>query len=442
MKRHRISHLIEFLRTGIWRIRAKELPRGRFLLTKYLRVFMISLREFRGDECLLRASSLTYYSLLALVPVLALIFGVAKGFGVQPILEGLILQKFSEERVVAEKVILVASHLLEAAQQKFVAGAGAVLLFFSSLRVFGSVERAFNSIWGIKKHRTFDKKCIDYLAMMTICPLFILVSTGITLGMTGEIASINEKFRFSELGVLLYGLTQLIPYVAGWMLFTFLYLFLPNTRVNRVSAAIGGFAAGTVYQIVQWAYVILQVKILNYGAVYGSYIAVPLFLIWLHTSWLVILWGAEIAFAHQNAETYEFEADCLSLSYSYKKLLALYVVNYLVKNFGRYDKAWTAVVVARDLEIPVRLLHEILDRLVTCHILVETLGEQEGEVAYQLGRDFSKLTIKDVLDTLEHAGVNSLPIALTKELTTLQQCLQNFDALINLSPSNRLIKSI
>jgi membrane protein len=205
---------------------------------------------------------------------------------------------------------------------------------------------------------------------------------------------------------------------------------------------VGGIVAGTIYQLVQWGYIAGQVGVAKYNAIYGSFAALPLFLVWLQLSWLVVLFGAEICFSHQNVDTYEFEPDCMQVSASFKKLLSLRIVHLLVRNFSAGEDPLAAAQIAHTLEVPIRLVRQILFELVECGILSEVANRENEETIFQPGRDSDSLTIQYVIDALEKRGVDSIPTTQTEEFKVLSESLQAFnDAIVSL-PANKLLKNI
>jgi membrane protein len=235
---------------------------------------------------------------------------------------------------------------------------------------------------------------------------------------------------------------KFLPYAVLWVLFTFVYIFIPNTKVNFKSGILGGIIGGTIYEIFQWAYIHFQIGVGQYNAVYGSFAALPLFFIWLQVSWLIVLLGAEIAFAHQSVETYEFEQDCLTVSHSYKNLLALRIVHLLVTHFSGGEMAWTASQISHKLEIPIRLVHQILYDLVSAGVLSEICLNDSSAVAYQPAADPDRLTIKYVIDALEKQGSDHIPVERSEELQRLSESLDQFEALMEKSPANKKLKEV
>ncbi len=438
-----ISRIANFIKTDIWRIRLSTLPLAKSFCIKQLRVVLLTIRGFDEDKCSLRASSLTFYSLLSIVPVAALAFGIAKGFGFEKLLEKQLLEKFPGQEEVLVQIINFSHTLLEKTKGGMIAGIGVAVLFWSVIKVLGHIERSFNDIWKIDESRTIGRKFSDYLSIMLIGPILVIVSGSVTVFIKTQISLIVEKITL--LGIfspIIFFTLKLFPFVLIWVLFTFIYTLMPNTRVDFRSGFLAGVAAGTLYQAAQWAYVHFQVGIAKYNAIYGSFAALPLFLLWLQLSWLIVLFGAEFSFAHQNVDTYEYEPDCLKISSAYKRLLSLQICHLLIKNFSMGEKPLTAAQISHTLEIPIRLVRQILSELVESCILSDTKTKSYNEIAYQPALDINMLTIKYIIVALENKGADNIPVAQTSELKSLSESLQAFGNAIEKSPANRLLRDI
>ncbi len=437
------KEFIEFVTTDIWRIRLKDHPRKKIFFITQLRVIILALRGFNEDKCSLRASALTFYSLLSIVPVCALAFGIAKGFGTEKTLEKQLMDKFPGQEEVLSQVMEFARNLLEQTKGGVIAGIGLAILFWIVIKLLSNIERSFNDIWGIKESRNAVRKITDYISIMLICPVLILMSSGITVFIITQIKHATEKVEFlGFFSPLIFFSFKLIPYGVICGVFTFIYIFMPNTKVKFLSGLIAGVIAGTTYQVAQWGYINFQYGMAKYNAIYGSFAALPLFLIWLQISWLIVLFGAEISYALQNIETYEFEPDCSRVSPSFKKLLSLQIMHSLTKNFSDGLTPLTADQISHTLEIPHRLVNHILYELVQCGIAVETKTEEDIEFAYQPARTISLLTIKYVIDALDKHGTDNIPVAQNKELKILSESLQTFNDTLEKSPANKLLKDI
>jgi membrane protein len=437
------SKIMNFLKKDIWRIRLKSYSGSKSFFLRQLRIIVLAVRGFDEDKCMLRASALTFYSLLSIVPVIAMMFGVAKGFGLQKRIEIEVLKKMQGQEEVGKRIIDFANSLLENASGGVIAGIGVAFLFWAIIKVLSNIEHSFNDIWGVRTSRTFGRKFSDYLSIMLICPFLLIMSSSITVVISSQVNVLVEKFWvLKALGPFILFCLSILPYCTVWLTFTFVFIFIPNTKVKLKSGLLAGIVAGTIFQLVQWIYINFQIGAAKYGAIYGSFAALPLFLLWLQISWLVVLFGAELSFAHQNVETYEFEQDCLLASYSFKKMISLLITQNLIHNFCRGEKPSDAAMISHKLEIPIRLVRQILFELVESGILSEVQSDADKSVAYQPAVDVGKLTIKYVVESLEQRGNSDIPVVKTDELNKLSSCLSKFADEIEKSPANILLKDI
>jgi membrane protein len=437
------TKLINFIRTDIWRVRAKDLPRTRYFLVKQLRILILTVRGFRKNKCPLSASALTFYSVLSIVPVVAMAFGIAKGFGFQKLLEKQLLEKFQGQEEVMNRVVAFAHSLLENTKGGIIAGIGVVFLLWTVIKLLSNIERSFNDIWEVKTHRTYGRKFSDYLSIMLVSPILFILSSSATVFITTQITVITQKVALIGMfSPVIFIMLKVIPYGLIWILFTFMYILMPNTKVNFSSGLIAGVIAGTIYQIAQWAYITFQVGMARYNAIYGSFAALPLFLIWIQLSWLVVLFGAEISFAYQYVDTYDFEPDCRLIRPSFKRLLSLQISRLVICRFFNAEPPISAIDISKTLETPIRLVQQILDELVEAGILSDTEAQKNKERSYQPARDINTITISAVIKALDQKGVENIPVAQTAELSHLSEALKTLNQEIEKSSANRLLKDI
>ena len=441
--RDKFSASRQFLKSDIWRIHGRKLDRRKQLYINPLRILLLASRRFFDNKCELRASALTFYTLLSIVPVVAMAFGVAKGFGLEKILEAQLLAKLEGQPEVADRLLGFARTLLENTKGGAIAGVGVAVLFWSVIKVLGNIESALNDIWGIARARALGRKLADYLSVMIICPVLLIIASSVTLLVTTQITTMVEGLAFlGYAGGIIIILIKFLPYTVIWFLFTFMYVFMPNTKVQLKSAIWGGVLAGTIYQLTQFTYIKFQVGVSGYGAIYGSFAALPLFLVWLQLSWLIVLFGAEVSFAHQNVPAYEFAADCASLSHRFKRTVALFITHHCVKAFVQAQSAPTAEDIAQELEIPVRLVRSTLLELTEARILAEIRASDGEMVAYQPGCPLDQLTVTKVLAALDSHGADTLPLAESPSLDRLREITRKFDEILETAPANRKIQDL
>ena len=440
-----IKKITQFLQEDIWSTPLRDLTFGRAWLIRWLKVMILSVRGFGEDKCRLHASALSLFTLLSIVPVVAMAFGIAKGFGFEEMLERQILEQLPEQEAVLQQVVGFAKSMLANTKGGVVAGIGIAVLFWSVIKVIGYIEESFNHIWRVKKARTMARKLSDYLSLMLIGPILMLVSGSATVFVSGHLSRFGEESTLplssavSSFGVLLLGL---VPLGSLWFLFSFLYIFIPNTRVTVRSGILAGIVTGTIYYLVQWVYVSLQVGVVSYNAIYGSFAALPLFLVWLQLSWFIVLFGAEFSYYHQTLKEYEYYPDALRISNALKKIVALLMVHRVVKRFCGGEKPVTASEMAKGLGLPIQLTDQLIEELQEAGLVAAVQIDESREPAFQPARDPDSISIGSVIDGLELRGCNRLPIVSSKEFDLFSGALAAFREEMNRSPENRLLKEV
>jgi membrane protein len=402
-----------------------------------LRILILSVRGIIEDKGTLRASALTFWTFLSVVPIFAMLFGIAKGFGLEKRLENQLMEGMAGQEEVASWIIQLAHSLLESTQGGVIAGVGVLILFWTVIRVFGNIEASFNGIWGVKKGRPMTRKITDYLSLILICPFLFIISSTATVLITSQIETFMKKISLlGAMGPILLPILKLLPYAAIWGLLFFVYIFLPNTRVRWRSGILAGVIAGTLFVLFLKGYLLFQIGVAKYNAIYGAFAALFLFLILLQGGWLIVLFGAEISFAHQNVHTYEFEPDCLHVSHSFKRLLSLRIVHLLVKAFSQGQRWCEEAEISQRLEVPIRLARQILYELVEAGIISPVKIDDERISAYQPALNPEKTTIKVVIDALDKHGSDNVPVAQTDELEKISESLKAIDEEIKKSSAN------
>ena len=442
---HWIRQAIDFITNGVWRIRLQDLPFGKSFVIRQLRVVLLTLRGFHEDKCFARAASLTFNTLLSIVPVVAILFGVAKGFGFETMLKTELFEKFPGEsqQEVLEKVFGFAESLLEVTKGGVIAGIGLVILFWSVINVLSHIEGALNDIWDIKESRSWGRKFSDYLALMLLSPLLVLLSGSATVFVTTQFTQLaNEIKLLGFISPIIFFSFKLIPYLLIWILFTIIYVLMPNTKVSLKAGFVAGIIAGSIFQIVQWAYISFQVGTAKYNAIYGSFAALPLFLMWVQISWWVVLFGAQLSFANQNVHTYDFEPDSDKVSPAFKKVLTLQIAHRIVKNFAKGERPLTDTEISNQFKIPIRLVNKILYDLVESRVVAQTRTKEDHKFGFQPARDINTLTIKYVIDAIDQTGANDIPVNRTEEFKALFDAIEKFSQDMEVSPANKLLKDI
>ena len=411
-------------------------------MIRFLRIILITGQGFKKREIQVGASALVYYSLLALVPAIALMIGLARGFRLEDTITAWLVSRFGGQKTAALTIVEFAKTSLKEAQTGLIAGIGVLLLFWSAIKILRYIETVLNKIWEVDQPRSIAREFSDYLAMILICPFIILIASATTVYLSARVSAWDEHIPFFEwIGPLLFFILNFSPYVLTWILFTFIYIFMPNTRVRFVPALIAGIFTGTLYGIVQSLYVYFQIGVSKYNAIYGTFAAFPLFLIWLHLSWLIVLIGGKIAFAIQHVDAYEFVSEEVKLSQNFRVILTLRIVHKCIKRFCNELPPLTPIELSNTLSIPLILTTQILHRLVSDGILSEVKLGRERVSAFQPARPISRLTIKNIIDMINESG-ETIPLPPSRETEILLESLDEFGRIIEKSDANLPLKDI
>lgn len=428
---------------AVWNTSLSQASRGRGIVIKYIRTIILAARGFRQDKVQLRAASLTLYTLLSIIPMAAIAFAVAKGFGLEGDLEGRLTSEFASQQEVLGWILSVADNALQSTKGGYMAGIGVVILLWSVMQLLDHFESSFNHIWQVRQQRPWIRKFTDYLAIMLIAPVFVILSSSITVFISTKLTGFMETARILEaFKPLITFLLKLTPYVMVWLVLTFVYIVLPNTKVRFGSAFLAGIVAGTLLQFVQWFYIDLQIGITRLSAIYGSFAAFPLFMVWIQTSWLIVLLGAELSFANQNVLRYEFESDSINISSYQKKILTIMILSAFVKRFYQGKEPVGAEIIAASMRIPVRISSEIIHDLTEAGLLVQLVGDKNKQRIYQPGLDINKMTVGFVLDKLEKRGSELPTVIRDSKYEKVAGMIETCTSVVSESGAEMLIRDI
>ncbi|MDB5105989.1 MAG: hypothetical protein JWP91_3678 [Fibrobacteres bacterium] len=428
---------IRFFTRDIWKIDADALPRPKRWSLRILKTFLLAFRSFAGDRASVRAAALTLYTLLSIVPVMALLFGIAKGFGLETKLEDWLLTQFPEQEALMEQAVVFARRMLNSTQGGVVAGAGVAFLIYSVVMVIGNIEKTFNHIWSISKPRSLGRKLSDYLSLILVGPFMVVGASSLNVYLATVLGKVSEASPLTVLvGPIMQIVLRALPLLLLWFLFTFIYVFLPNTKVRLVSGMFGGAVAALSYQVVQSFYINLQFGVSKANAVYGSFAALPLFLLWVQTSWHIVLFGAELTHQHQDFEKSDKMQAPPELSFRAIKRLSLIVCARIVKLFLNGEPPPNAERLGKDLSIPSRTLAEILRRLNLAGVVSEIATPEPDVYAYQPARDPYQLKPVEILAALERQG-EDLKEQEGEERERIEALLAEFERALEAHPENR-----
>ena len=398
----KIQQLRSFLEEDLLQGDHAELPRIKRSLYRHGRILYRAVKGFMDNRCPLQASALTYTTLLSLVPLLALMFSILKGLGVQNRLEPLLLEKLSAG---SEEVVTQIISYIDKTNVKALGAVGLASLLLTAISLIGNIELALNRIWGVKRTRTLGRKFSDYLSVLLTCPILFAAALGLTSSIQSA-SLVRQVLELPGMSYLVLLLAIVSPYLLMWIALTFIYSYLPNTTVRLGSALFGGVAAGTLWQFAQWAYIHFQIGVAKYNAIYGAFAQLPIFLVWLYVGWNVVLFGAVISFAHQNNRAYGKDPGASDARYSFREELGLKLLWLIGKNFYAGEQPWSAETLSRKLDVPVRLVSQILEQHCQAGFLLA--ASRENEEVYLPAKPPEKLRLDQVIEAMRHYGGDEL----------------------------------
>jgi len=403
--KQRFQHFREFVQYDLWRhphVKTQD-PKKR-LWYRVLQTVILVARGFKNQALVVRANSLSFALLFAFIPMLAMIYAIARGFGFEEMVSQQLAGSFLAEANVAPVLLEWVERYLETARGGLFVGIGLVVLIWAVYAFFNMLENSFNSIWNVKKTRSFARRMTNYVMTLLLVPILVVVTSGISifLNSTEILASV-----LSAIEPLRKFMLRFIPFVATSAVFTWIFIAIPSTQVKFSSAIIPGVLMGFLYQVVQALSMFLVVLFTRMSIVYGAFSAIPLVLIWLHiTCWLLLI-GAELAFAIQNNELFAYERDLETISRRYKDYVMLYLLSVIIRRFEQGEQPETAHEMATANQLPIRLVQQLLARLEETNIVRRVLSEQEEDPAFVPAMDIHQITVEKVLGRVAAQGTEA-----------------------------------
>ena len=398
-----MGKLIQFFTTDIWRMGSSDVssPFHRLLL-EIVKKLMLAVRFFTAKRVLTKASALTYSTLLAIVPILAVMFAIARGFGYNKYIEMWFRDALSSQPQAAEVIIgFVNSYLVHTKSGVFL-GIGLIFMLYTVLMLVSNIEETFNEIWQVKTSRSVFRTFTDYLAMFFVAPILIVLSSGISI----FLATVAKQMPdFLMLGTAVRWLIDLSPYFLMSLTFIALYIFMPNTKVKPSSVLVPGIIAGIAMQGLQFVYINSQMFLSSYNAIYGSFAALPLFMLWLQISWTICLFGAELCYTNQNLDYYDYDTEAGEISHRYRILLCALLISRICRRFADGGKPYTALELRELSTIPIRIVNELLFQMIDAGLLIEITNDEKGETSrFMPAEDIKNMTLGSMIDRLESQG--------------------------------------
>lgn len=410
--KNQLYKIIDFLKVGIWHVKRENVKPWLYFFYGIVKKLLLAIERATTKRMVNSASALTYSTLLAIVPIMAVVFAIARGFGYNKYIEEWFREALASQPQAAEIIIgFVNSYLVHTKSGVFL-GIGLVFMLWTVIMLINNIEQTFNYIWQVKKPRSLFRTITDYMAMFLLAPMIIVLTSGISI----FVATVSDSMEgYALLAPVMRFIIDLMPYIFMSAVFVALYVFMPNTKVKFSCAIVPGILAGVAMQGLQLVYIHSQIWVSSYNAIYGSFAALPLFMLWVQISWTICLFGAELCYTSQNLEDYAFRAVTEDISHRYRLMLSVMLGSLICKRFEEGGKPYTALELKLETGIPVRIVNDLLYDLTRMHIIIEVTGDEKGEIScYQPAEPTSRLSVGLLIDRLESQGRWSLELDLHK----------------------------
>jgi len=407
--------LNDFFARGLWEIDTNALGKFKSFLVMSLRMLNVAFHEFTEGQLTLRAMSLVYTVLLAIVPVLAISFSVLKAFGVHNQVEPYLHEFLAPLGSKADEIISRIMGFVENMKAGVLGSLGLAMLIYTVVSVIQKIEKTFNYIWRVKRSRTLMRQFSDYISIILIGPVLMFTAVGLT---ASAMSSSVMKYVSSvePFGTLLYHVFEILPYLMVCGVFTFFYFFIPNTKVKFTSALFGGVFAGVLWEVAGWGFASFVVTSAKYAAIYSGFAILILFMIWLYLSWLILLVGSQISFYHQYPQFLSVNKEMLSLSSRLREKIAFIIMYFIGYNFVNNQKPWTLNTLVEHMNLPVDVVHEVIILLEKKELLLET---GDDPPAFIPARDIDTITEKEIFNAVR---------AVDPEVLAVEQRIISVDA--------------
>ena len=390
----RIKNFYQYCAFNVWRE-----PRNT-LFVRIVKTANLSVRSFLDRGLQMKSAALTYSSVLAIVPAIALLLAIGRGFGFQDIISDSLYQYFPSQHKALETAMgFVDSYLNEAGNGIFI-GVGIIVLLWTLISLLSTIEEAFNNIWDIKKDRTMYQKITDYIAICLIVPILIVCSSGVSIFMSTIVQNDLAPHIFTPL---INTILEATPLILAWIAFTLSYLLIPNTKVQFRYAAISGAICAIGFQILQLLFVNGQIYVSKYNAIYGSFAFLPLLLIWMQFSWLILLFGCVLTYSMQNVFAFNFLGDVTTISPCYRRKVLLVVTAAIFQRFEKHLPPMTRNELSTLYDIPIRMAGDLTYALHKAE-LIYYVSLSEDNLGYAPAVNTDSLTIGELYRRIDKLG--------------------------------------
>ncbi len=431
--------LLATVRRVIWETESTHLPGYLRPFLNILRIGHLILRDLLEGQLTLRSMGLVYTTLLALVPLLALSFSVLKGFGVHNQLEPIMLNVFA---ALGEKGVEITQRILsfvDNIKAGVLGSLGLAMLIYTVISLLQKIERAFNFIWNVSEQRPWAQRFSDYLSVILVGPVLVFSALGITASINSSTV-VKNVIEIQAIGSFVSLIGHLVPYLLIILAFTFIYIFVPNTKVKFKSALIGGLVGGIMWETTGWGFAAFVVGSSKYTAIYSAFATLIIFMIWLYLSWLILLVGGSIAFYHQHPERRTLKLAILSLSNRMRERVSLVILSLIGQHYYQHKPAWTTDGLSKKMHIGVDVTNLILADLVKAELLVPTTAIP---TTYLPAHSLETMKLSALIAAIRKMGETSTlrPEALP-DVAGIAPLLAEMDATLEISLGERSLRDL
>lgn len=407
---------------------------------KLIKTLNLSIKSFLDSDLQSRAAALTYRTILALVPALAILFAIGRGFGFQNLLQTQLFSYLPVQKDALDTVFgFVDSYLAHSSEGVFV-GIGVAMLLWTMISLMNNIENSFNSIWGIKHGRSIWRKITDYTAMLLILPVLMICSSGLSIFVSSTLQNI---FDFEFMSPIITFSLRCASFLFTWLFFTAMFILIPNTKVKFKNAFVAGIFTGTGFLILQWLFVSGQMSVSKYNAIYGSFSLLPLLLIWMQFTWVIILSGIAICYSSQSIYRFEFSNKINDISDDYRTKITLAIMCVITKHFDKGNKAITLDELTENYDFPPRIAIDIIEKLIDARLIVKVINDDaENEPGLQPALNINRLSVAHVLSVLKNNGETGFVPNFNENFNNINITIDNLERLISTDAQSILIKDL
>ena len=388
-----------------------------------IKIGNLSVKSFLSADLQTRACAMTYRTLLAIVPALALLFAIGRGFGFQDLLETQLITYFPAQHKALEESFKFVDSYLEHTSGGIFVGVGIVFLLWTLISLMSNVEQAFNTVWGVREGRSIWRKITDYLTILLVLPVLMICSSGIQIFMSSLFQAI---FPSTFVTPLIEAVFDFLAYLFCCLFFAGSYMLIPNTKVKFLNALGAGFLAGTGFTIVQWLFVTGQIYVTKYNAIYGSFAFLPMLMIWLQLVWLITLIGALVCYASQSFFRFSFEKEINNISTAYASKVTIAILLIISRRFENRMAPLTPRQISDAYMLPPRVVTGACDRLFKAGMITRLITDSgSGDAPLQPSYEISHSRLSDIVHTLENQGDAEFIPGFSERFSSLDKLVLN-----------------